>query len=151
MITAHVEAWLDCLEEMKPLFPQHWEKLALNKDAVPLDPQYFAYHERDARGEVCVIVLRDAGRIIGYWIAFVAPGLHYQTCLTAIMDIWNVLPEYESTMAPLVLMRAVEREYKRRGVMRSVVGEKLHKPCGRLFVAFGYEAIEKTYSKWIGG
>ncbi len=45
---------------------------------------------------------------------------------------------------------AVEREYRRRGVNRSFVGEKLHRPCGRLYKAFGYEAIETHYSKWWG-
>lgn len=150
MITAHVEPLHQTLEELKPILPVHWEKLALNKDKVPLDPQYEVYLERERRGECVFIALRDLGRLIGYWVAFVAPGLHYQTCLTGTMDIWNVLPEYERTTAPIILMKAVEREYKRRGINRSFVGEKLHRPCGRLYEAFGYEKCEMTYTKWYG-
>jgi len=40
MITFSVEPLTERLEELKPLFPRHWEELALNKEHVPLDPQY---------------------------------------------------------------------------------------------------------------
>lgn len=149
MITAQVESLTDCLEEIKPLLPIHWRKLALNQEEVPLDPQFEIYLQRDARGEVMFVSLRDAGRMVGYWVAFIAPGLHYKTCLTHTMDIWNMLPEYETGHSALVLFRAVEKEIKRRGVNRSFIGEKLHKPSGRLFKAFGYEPVETYYSKWI--
>jgi hypothetical protein len=88
--------------------------------------------------------------MVGYVILFIAPGLHYKTCLTAIMDIWNVLPEYEKAGPILTLWRAVEKELERRGVNRSFLGEKLHKPCGKLYKALGYEPVEMHYSKWIG-
>lgn len=150
MITAQVESLTGCLEEIKPLLPIHWEKLALNKDVVPLDPRYDIYLDRDSRGEALLITLRDAGKVVGYWVGFIAPNLHYNTCLTHTLDIWNLLPGYEDGRAALILMRAVEKEIKRRGVNRSFVGEKLHKPTGRLFTAFGYEPVETYYSKWIG-
>lgn len=150
MITAAAESFGYCLEELKPLLNIHWEKLALNKDKVPLDPQYEFYLRKEAAGELMFMVLRDSGKIAGYWIAFIAPGLHYRTCLTAQMDIWNLLPGYENGHAAMVLMRAVEREYRRRGVQRSFIGEKLHMPTGRLFKAFGYEPVETYHSKWLG-
>lgn len=150
MITASVESFGYCLGELKPLLMTHWNKLALNKDKVPLDPQFDVYLRKEAAGELMFMVLRDAGKMVGYWIAFIAPGLHYRTCLTAQMDIWNLLPGYESGIAAMVLMRAVEREYRRRGVDRSFIGEKLHKPTGRLFKAFGYEPVETYHSKWLG-
>lgn len=150
MIVAQIERLHDCLPELVPLFPGHYKKLALNQNDVPLDPQFEVYLERENQGSVCCVTLRaERGVLIGYWVAFIAPGLHYKTCLTAQMDIWNVSPEYEGTMAPMILMRAVEREYKRRGVNRSFVGEKLHRPTGRLLKAFGYEPIETYYSKMV--
>jgi hypothetical protein len=150
LITAAPESFTQVLPELKGLVHGHWEKLAIDKDTIPLDPRYDIYLERDRRGEVLFMTLRDAGRLVGYWVGFVNPGLHYGTCLTHIMDIWNVLPEYEMTTAPLTLMRALERELKRRGVQRSIVIEKLHRPCGRLFTLFKYEPVEMVYSKLIG-
>ena len=46
MITCQVEQWPEFIEEAKPMLPIHWEELALNKDKVPLDPQYYIYDDR---------------------------------------------------------------------------------------------------------
>ncbi len=145
-----VESFSQRFDEFRQLTDGHWRKLALDQDKVPLDPQWEVYFAKEQTGELLFVALRDRGQMVGYWLAFIAPGLHYKTCLTAQMDIWNVLPEYEKTMASLILMRAVEREYARLGVNRSFAGEKLHRPCGRLYEAFGYGLVERYYSKLIG-
>lgn len=150
MITTAVERLEHILDEVKLLLPEHYEKLALDKSGSPLDPMYEVYLEREQDGQISVVTLRDNGQLIGYWVAFICPGLHYRTVLTSTMDIWNVKPEYAHTTAPLRLIKAVEAEMRRRGVKRWFAGEKLHKPCGRLFEAVGMRKIESTYSKWLG-
>ncbi len=150
MLTAHVESLTERLEELKPLFPLHWEELALNKDKVPLDPQYHVYLQRDARGEVIFVTLRDAGELVGYFVGFVAPGLHYQTCLTCHLDIFYLRPDKRGARGGVILFKAVEAELKRRGVQRWFVGSKAHKDASRLFEALGFDHVETTYSKWIG-
>lgn len=149
MITAHVEKLTERLEELKPLFPAHWEELALNQDRVPLDPQYEIYLERDARGEVMLVTLRDAGELVGYFVGFVAPGLHYRTCLTLTMDIFYVRPDRRKR-AGVKLFRAVEAEARRRGVQRVFVGSKCHRDASSLFEYLDYEKVEIYYSKWLG-
>ena len=149
MLTACAESFVGCLDELLPLFDGHWETLALDKE-IPLAPSYVRYGNLEAAGELLFIALRDNGKLVGYWTALIAPGLHYEMCLTAQMDMWNILPEYESGVASLILMRAVHREYQRRGVRRAFAGEKIHKPCGRLYRMFGYEPVETLYSRMIG-
>jgi len=51
MLTASIENLTQGLEEIKPLLPCHYLKLALNQGEVPLDPQFDVYLERDARGD----------------------------------------------------------------------------------------------------
>lgn len=150
MITTHVESLTERLEEMLPLFPLHYEELALNKDKVPLDPQYNIYLERDARGEVVFVTMRDAGELVGYFVGFVAPGLHYRTCLTCTMDIFYVHPSKRNGTAGIRLFRAVEKELKRRGVQRWFVGSKCHKDASALFERLGFDRVEVYYSKWTG-
>lgn len=150
MLTAAPEPFPPFLEEVKPLLPLHWEELALNKDKVPLDPRYGVYLDRDASGEVMCVTLRSAGELVGYFIGFVAPGLHYQTCLTLQLDIFWVKPEHRGRRGGLKLFRAVEAEARRRGVQRMFVGSKLHKDASRLFDALGYEPCEVYYTKWMG-
>lgn len=150
MMTFCVESLTQNLEAMKPLFPLHWQELALNQDKVPLDPQYDIYLARDQRGEVLFVAGREAGELIAYFVGFIAPGLHYKTCLTLTMDIFWVRPEYRGKSAGIRLFKTVEAEAKRRGVQRMFMGSKLHKDAGWLFERLNYEPVETYYSKWLG-
>lgn len=150
MITCQFEAFPKFLEEAKPMFPAHWAELALDQDKVPLDPQYEVYLERDARGEVMAVTVREDGALVGYFVGFVAPGLHYKSCLTLTMDIFWVHPDHRGAGAGVELFRTVEGEAKRRGVQRMFVGSKLHKDASWLFKRLGYEEVERYYATWLG-
>lgn len=150
MITVMLESFEEHLPELLPLLPLHYEELALNKDKVPLDPQYGIYIERERRGELMFMVVRERGELIGYFIGFVAPGLHYQTCLTLIMDIFYVHPEHRGNSTGFKLFKAAEDEAKRRGVQRMFVGSKCHLDASWLFERLGYERCEVTYTHWLG-
>ena len=151
MLTAQPEPFPPFLEEVKPLLQLHYEELALNKDVVPLDPQYDEYLRRDAAGMVMVVTLREQGKLAGYFVGFVAPGLHYQTCLTLHLDIFWVHHDHRGKMGGVKLFKAVEAEAKRRGVQRIFTGSKCHKDASWLFERLGYTEVERTYSKMIGG
>jgi len=150
MLTAQVEPWTAMLEQLKPMFPAHWEELALNKDHVPLDPQYDIYLERDRRGELLLITLRQDGDLVGYFIGFIAPGLHYKTCLTLTMDIFYVWPGARGLNGGIIMFKAVHAEAKRRGVQRIFAGSKLHADASWLFEKLGYEEVERYHSLWLG-
>lgn len=150
MITAQVESFIECEHELRELIHAHWEELALNKDKVPLDPNWGFYHARELTGEMAFVTLRSRGVMIGYFIVFVMPGLHYQTCLTGTMDIFFIHPSNRGGTSALKLMRCVMGEMKRRGVQRVFFGTKLHKDIGRLFTSFGLEPVETYYSAWLG-
>lgn len=151
MLTATVESLTERLEELKPFFPMHYAELALNQQQVPLDPEYSIYLNKDAAGEMMLVVLRKAGEIVGYFVGFVQPALHYRTCLTLSMDIFYVLPEHRGDGGGFVLFKAVEAEARRRGVQRMFVGSKMHKDASWLFEKLGYEPVETFYSLWMGG
>lgn len=151
MITVQVEPWSRFLPEAKPMFPAHWEELALNKDKVPLDPQYDEYDRRDAVDGVMVVTVREDGKLVGYFIGFVAPGLHYKTCLTLTEDIFWVHPDHRGAGAGVLMFKTVEQEAKRRGVQRMFVGSKLHKDASWLFQRLGYEEVERYFTLWLGG
>lgn len=151
MITCQIEDLTKGLAELKPLFPLHWAELALNKDKVPLDPQYEEYLRRDALGQITYVTCRKDGILIGYFVFFNTPGLHYKTCLTCIMDIFYVHPDHRGDSCGWKLLECAKAELKRRGVNRWFVGHKEHsKKAGVLFEKFGFEKVETTYSMWLG-
>jgi GNAT superfamily N-acetyltransferase len=138
------------LPELKPILPLHYEELALDKDKVPLSPQYDIYEAREAAGELIFVTAREKGELIGYFIGFIAPGLHYSTCLTCIMDIFYIHPEHRGSNFGFKLFDFVEKELDRRGVDRWFVGSKCHLDASWLFERLGFERVEVTYSKYIG-
>lgn len=145
MLTAAPEPFAPFLEEVKPLLPDHYRELALDQDHVPLSPQYDVYLERDRRGEVVCIAMRSAGELVGYFIGFKAPGLHYSTCLTLIADIFWLKPEHRGKNGGNLLFAAVEVEAKRLGVQRMFVGSKVHLDASWLFERRGYTKVETYY------
>ncbi len=160
MITEHTERLFDCLEELKPLFVPHYAELGLDQDKVALDPDYEIYLQREARGEVLCVTLREAGRIIAYFVGFIAPALHYKRCLTLQEDIFWLDPEYrhgdsltqiEADMLCLKLFERVKTEAQRRGVQRVYLGSKWHRDASRLFEAIGVTQKADLYlSGWWG-
>lgn len=150
MITCHIESFEERLGELKELLPIHYEELALNKDKVPLSPQFDIYIAREKRGELIFVALREAGTLAGYFIGFIAPGLHYSTCLTCTMDIFYVHPAKRGGRAGIKLFKFVEAELTRRGIDRWFVGSKVHMDASWLFEFLGFEKVEVYYSKMLG-
>lgn len=154
-LTCHVEQFRDVVEELKPCFDPHWQELALDRQSVPLDPQYETYLARDALNEVLTVVLREGGRVRGYFIGFIAPGLHYRRTLTLTMDISWLHPDLrgedslgavEALMHLETIYRTAMGEARRRGVQRVYFGTKLHKDIGRLYESLGLTETERYYS-----
>lgn len=150
MITAQTELFADVLPEMKPMLPLHYRELSVHaQHGFDLDPQYAVYLERERQGMVLCVTLRENGRLIGYQIGFIGPGLHYQGCLTHLPDIFFVHPEHRSGTGALKLFRHYERELRHRGVSLWLGGSKNHKPTDRLFEAMGFEPFETIHAKWL--
>jgi GNAT superfamily N-acetyltransferase len=146
MLTAAPEPFPAFLDEVKPLLPLHYAELALDQDIVPLAPQYDEYLRRDALGMVLTIAMRDAGELVGYFVGFIAPGLHYATCLTLQLDIFWLRPDHRGKGGGVTLFKAVESEARRRGVRRMFVGSKCHLDASWLFERLGYAKVETAYS-----
>jgi GNAT superfamily N-acetyltransferase len=150
MITFAVESLEESIPYLQFLLHEHYKELALNQDKVPLDPRYDIYINREQAGELIFVAARDAGQIVGYFIGFIQPGLHYATCLTCNMDIFYINKELRNGRLGVKLFRFVEKELKRRGVDRWFVGSKLHADASPLFKYLKFEPVETFYTKWLG-
>ncbi len=150
MITAAPEPFMAQVEEMKPLLPLHWAELGIYKDRMPLDPLWSSYEAYENAGALLYVPLRKGGELIGYYLGFVLPGLHYQTTLTCKMDIAFVLPEHRGS-AGRVLFEAVKAELKRRGVKLWWVGSKDHHPIEGFYESLGFERQETYFAMWLDG
>lgn len=126
MLSAQIEELTaEKLAEAKPLLPAHYDELSEHKLAgIPLDPQYDLYLARAAAGQVLYVTLREAGALVGYLVSFVAPGMHYRSCLTATGDIFFVYPTKRGLEGGKTLFSAWLKECRRRGISLAQIGMK---------------------------
>ncbi len=150
MLTAQIESFMGCLDELKPMFPEHHKELGLFQDRMPLDPNYAVYDEAEKLGRLLFVTVREAGELIGYWISFISPSLHYQSTLSNQLDIYWVRPDHRGKHAGFALADLVKTESIRRGVKIWYVGSKNHKPSEWFFQRLGFEPCEAYYVQWIG-
>lgn len=151
MITFSIERFSDVYREMYPLLVEHYDEISQHKErGISLEPQADVYAAREAAGSLLMVIARDAGKIVGYFVAVIAPALHYQSCLTCSPDIFYVKAERRRDGTAADMFRFVEKELKRRGVKAWMVGSKYAHDVTKLFEYVGFEPFEVTYVKWLG-
>lgn len=150
MITYAVESWSDVQAEMAPLWVSHYEEVALNRDKMPLSPDFANYDQMEKLGMLHIVVAREVGKIVGYHFTLVRPHLHYVSTLCGMTDIYYVAPEKRTGRTPLRLFQFVEKSLKDRGVKKLFTGTKKSLDAGGLFEMMGWTEAERLYTKWIG-
>jgi hypothetical protein len=151
MITYAVEDWFEVREEMAPLWVKHWEEVALNRDKMPLSPDFDNYDTMNRLGMLHIVVARKAGEIVGYHFTIVRPHLHYVTTLCGQTDIYFIAPDHRTGRTPLRLFQFVEQTLTARGVQKMFTGTKLSLDAGPLFEHMGWTETERLFVKMIGG
>jgi hypothetical protein len=149
MIIFQKEKLSDILDEAKPLFHEHWEEIAGNKDKYPLNVNYDVYLALDKTGALHVVTARDNGKLVGYVITIVLPHLHYMDCLTAMNDILMLKKEYRRGTTGIRMLKFSEESLNERGVMRHILHIKTCLDWGKIAERLGYIQTEKTYEKTV--
>lgn len=150
MITFTTESFRAVYDELKPLLAEHYAEISTHvHHGVPLEPLLPVYYAREADGSLVVFVGRQEGQIVAYLWCFIAPALHYGSCLTCSPDIFYVRPDMRKGRAGLQMFRFVEAELRRRGVKRWAVGTKLAHDASALFRRLNFEPVEMTFEKWL--
>lgn len=150
MITFAIEYFSDVYGELLPLLHEHYSEISTHAaHGVPLEPMVSVYRAREADGSLLMAIGREAGDIAAYFVCFVAPGLHYASCLTCSPDIFFVRPDLRTGRTGIRMFKFVEAELRRRGVMRWAVGSKVEHDASALFRYLDFKPVETTYEKWL--
>lgn len=151
MITTHIELLMDHVEEIHKLLPSHYHEISEHyKHGVPMNPDLNKYQIKEDNGEILYIALRDSGELVGYYIGFIQPALHYKDCLTLALDIIYVTPDSRGQKGGAMLMNHVIAEAKRRGVKVMTMGfkESHRAHMERLLQDSGMSPFETHYALW---
>ncbi|MFC5861095.1 GNAT family N-acetyltransferase [Acidicapsa dinghuensis] len=151
MIAIQVERWAEFYPDSKLVFPEHWRELALHQDEIQLSIDEEKYANLDRLGILLILTAREDGRLVGYYLWFLMPHLHYASSgPMGLTDMYFVLPECRrGTGAKLFL--ASERELRRRGVVKAITSCKVHEDHSEFLRALGWELSDLTFVKLLKG
>jgi GNAT superfamily N-acetyltransferase len=147
MISFQREKLRDVKAEVEPLLLRHWHEIALNKDTVPLDPDWGGYFAAEDVGVICAITAREDGGLVGYMNYVLSRNLHYRSLFVAEGDIFWLAPEYRKGLTGVRMIRYAEEVLRGLGANKIVNKVKLHFDIGILFERMGYTPIERIYAK----
>lgn len=137
-------------EEMRPLLERHWNEVAGHKDKIPLNPDFDRYKELANMDALCCTTMRSDGELVGYFICFVVPHIHYKEHPMAFNDAIFILPEYRRGLTPVIsMLKSAEKELRRRGVSKIVINTKLTNDFGPVLRRVGFVAFETVYEKML--
>lgn len=149
MYSYQTEKLKDILEEFMPLMFDHWEEVALNRDIIPLDPDWERYEKLEEIGWTHMTTVRCDGVLVGYSFYLVSTQLHYRTFKIAQGDAFYLDPSHRRGGVGIKLFKEAEKALKELGVKKIINGIKLHRDVGKVFERLGYTPFERHYSKLI--
>lgn len=151
MLTFQKETYVSLLPELPAVHQQHWEDIALDKNAIKLNPRYDEYLAYDSIGKLHCMVARDGGKLAGYFFMLVFPHLHYGQSLTAFADIYYLKREYRRDFAVVArlrgLIRATEQMCRDLHVQKVYITSKNYLDLTAVLAKEGYRFIETVHSK----
>ena len=151
-ITLQEEKFSDDLYlEAYPLLMEHYNELAMYKEhGVRLNPNLEKYKSLQELDLLSCITMRDNGRLIGYWVSFLFPHVHYKDTLMAANDIFLLQKEYRKGLLCMKLFKFVEEKMKERNVDVLTLHMKTFAPFDKLCERLGWDYAERIYTKYIG-
>ena len=126
------ERFNEIAHELPPLFTQHWRELALNRDHIPLAPDWDRYYALDVQGSLRILTARDSGRLVGYVFLLVGPHLHYATTLWAHVDMFWLDPLYRQGWTGVRFLSTLVRDARAMNAKNLTITVKLHFMGGRV-------------------
>lgn len=141
--------------EMGALLLRHWSEVALNHDAVTLDPDWDRYLGFERLGVFKIATVRDQGALVGYASWMVLPHLHYSKTLWAHNDVMWLDPAYRFGVTGIRMLRFCLDGLRAAGVKMVHATamdhfERERGGLGKVFQFLGFRRIQSVYAMDLG-
>jgi GNAT superfamily N-acetyltransferase len=146
-----LERWREFAKEAAPLFQQHWEEIAIDREKIKLSLDQERYQAMDDAGILLILTARVSGTLAGYYLAFLLPHVHYREAgLMAFTDIYFLAPEFRQGTRGIQLIEEAEKSLRAKGVTKAYLSCKVHRDNTPLFERLGWKLTDKSFTKFFG-
>ena len=132
-----------------PLFEEHYEEIARNKQIMKLKPNYHLYEALNSTGWLFIYVAMQDDVCIGYSMNIMMHHLHYADLRIAQNDILFVKKEFRGGRLGLRLLKATEDHARSEGCKLMLWHAKENTALAKLLPKLKYGVQEIMYSKEI--
>ena len=132
-----------------PLFEEHYEEIARNKQIMKLKPNYKLYEALDSTGWLFIYVAMQDDVCIGYSMNIMMHHLHYADLRIAQNDILFVKKEFRGGRLGLRLLKVTEDHARSEGCKLMLWHAKENTALAKLLPKLKYGVQEIMYSKEI--
>jgi GNAT superfamily N-acetyltransferase len=151
VVTFQQEKWADCVDEMRPIWPEHYEALSLDRDRIAMSMDEPKYANGDLAGVLHLMTARADGVLVGYYYGMLMNHLHYKDAgLMCYTDVYYLKPAYRRGGAGAQFMAAVMESLKRIGAVKLYISTKVHQDNGALFERLGMKCSDRIFTKMLG-
>lgn len=147
-ITYQVEPFHIAWKDMEPLFPLHWDEVALNQDTIKLNMYTSEYQRLANAGQLELITIRADGDVVGYSSSIVNSLLHYQHVLAGNVEMFYLLPTYRKGWYGYKLLKHTRDHLLRRGCKQIAITCKVHNELDvtKILERLRFVFIEKRFT-----
>lgn len=145
MIAYQVERFGDVIIEITPMFHDHYDEIATDKEVKPLDPDFDRYLALEDQGMLRIFTARENGQLIGYFVSLVHTHLHYQQTMMALNDIMYVTPGHRGSTVGYRLMKMAMADLKNLGADVLIIHMKCDYPFRPLLKRLGFHLTEENW------
>jgi hypothetical protein len=147
-VSFHVEQFASFVADARPLFPKHWEELALNRDKIKLSLDLSKYEKGEKDGILHIVTARDGKVLVGYYTAAILPHLHYADAgLMASTDMYWLSPEYRTGAPGIRFLSFIEQSLRDKGCKKIYISCKAHKNLTGVFEAMDFKLSDYMFTK----
>ena len=145
------EIRLCTLDELKnlaePLFVEHYEEIARNKQIMKLKPNWPMYYTLEKNGSLFIYLAMQGDNRIGYSLNLVSFHLHYADLKYCTNDILFIKKEFRGSRIGLKIMKATEDYAKSQGAILMLWHAKENTALHKLLPRLNYGVQDIMYSK----
>lgn len=151
MLTYQLEPWAQYYADVQELWAVHYAEFEpFHQGRMPMAPDVDLYAALERAGQLMVLVVRNAGVVVGYSLMVVKPHPHYRYTLCGFEDSYYLHPDFRKGFAGIRLVRETLKHVRARGAKMVYIYTKDFASKAKLLKFCGMTKCDEVYCLWMG-